>query len=440
MRVFLGTLGCRLNESEIESIGRAFKMRGHLLVDRAEAADLCVLNSCAVTAEAERKSRQLVKRMHRQAPAAEIVVTGCYSELHPDKVLALPGVRRVVENRAKEQLVQRLLGEPEDASFDLEPLARYARPGEIRRTRAFVKVQDGCDNQCTFCITTVARGAGRSRPIRQVVNEIKALVGVGYVEAVISGVHLGSYGRDLEAACDLKQLIEAILEQTSLRRLRLSSLEPWDIPAGFFQLWRDPRLCGHLHMPLQAGCDDTLRRMARRTRKSSYRALVDEARACAPGLSLTSDIIVGFPGETEAAFEESLAYVEELDFAHLHVFRYSPRPGTLAAGFSDQVEARDKVRRSRLMHALSEAGRRRFHAAHLGAVAEVLFEQSPREGSWQGLSANNLRVAVDCGAELHNRVARVGLREQCEDGTLRGELCSVGEETGSSGLFETKKR
>lgn len=426
MKVFLGTLGCRLNESEIESIGRAFKMRGHLLVDRAEAADLCVLNSCAVTAEAERKSRQLLSRMHRAAPEAEIVVTGCYSELHPDKVLALPGVRRVVANKAKEQLVPQLLGEPADASFDLEPLARYARPGEIRRTRAFVKVQDGCDNQCTFCITTVARGEGRSRPIRQVVNEIKALVGVGYNEAVISGVHLGSYGRDLLPRTDLKLLIEAILGQTRLRRLRLSSLEPWDIPEGFFGLWQDPRLCRHLHMPLQAGCDETLRRMARRTRKSSYRSLVEQARACAPGLSLTSDIIVGFPGEAEPAFEESRAYVDELDFAHLHVFRYSARPGTLAATFGDQVEGRDKVRRSRVMHAISEEGRRRFHAAALGSSVEVLFEQSPRPGVWQGLSDNNLRVEVASGEELHNRIGRVDLCAQAEDGSLRGalrELC-----------------
>ncbi len=420
MDVFLGTLGCRLNESEIERIGRGFKQRGHRLVDRAEAADLCVVNSCAVTAEAERKTRQLVKRLHRAAPAARIVVTGCYSELEPERVLALPGVVEVVPNRDKERLVPRLLGDPPE-SFEPEPLARLAKPGEIRRTRAFVKVQDGCDNQCTFCITTVARGEGRSREIPHVVNEIKALVGVGYQEAVLSGVHLGSFGRDLAPATDLKALVAAILAETALPRLRLSSLEPWDIPEGFFELWRDPRLCRHLHMPLQAGCDETLRRMARRTRKTSFAGLVADARRVMPGLGLTTDIIVGFPGESDASFEESLAYTRSLGFSHLHVFRYSPRPGTRAADFPDQVEERVKVQRSQAMHAVGRAGKEAFARSQLGTTAEVLFERAV-DGGWSGLSDHNLRVEVASADELHNQIRRVRLAELREDGVVRGEL------------------
>lgn len=426
MKVYLTTLGCRLNESEIEQMGRAFRRLGHELVPTPEGAELCVINTCAVTNEAGRKSRQLISQAHRQSPEAQIVVTGCYSQIEQEKVSSMPGVVRVIDNTAKDRLVPDLLGIDESDWMDQEPLAREYPPAEARRTRAFVKVQDGCDNRCTFCVTTIARGAGRSRPLQEIIDELNALEDAGYQEAVLSGVHLGSYGRDLEEDIDLKKLIAILLARTTLPRLRISSLEPWDIPENFFELWHDTRLCRHIHLPLQAGCDRTLKRMARRTRVDAFRQLVADARMVMPDVGLSSDMIVGFPGETDEDFEQSLAFTKEMNFCHIHVFRYSPRPGTAAARMPHQVPGKAKQARSAAMQVVADAGRQAFYEAALGQTRDVLWEQSIDKGDgqqwWQGLTDHYIRVQTPAPRPLHNHVLPLRLEEINEDGIVEGRL------------------
>ena len=298
MRVYLDQIGCRLNYSEMDALATQLHAAGHQPVAAPEHAQVVVFNTCAVTREAGSKSRQRIRQLHRADPAARIVVTGCWSTLMPERAGRLPGVALVAGNERKDLLPALL--EPWSAELD-DPsdLARMQPDGvpfadgielaaaRQSRTRAFIKVQDGCNNRCTFCVVTLARGESRSRSLRSVVDEIHSLVQSGVQEAVLTGVHLGSYGRDLAGndATDLKQLVEAILRRTGIARLRLSSLEPWELADGFFDLWRrwPGRLCPHLHLPLQAGTDKQLRAMARRCTVASYRRLADQARGSHPG-------------------------------------------------------------------------------------------------------------------------------------------------------------
>lgn len=375
MKVHLRMLGCRLNQAEIDAMARQLQGQGHEIVATPEEADEVIVNTCAVTQEATNGSRKLIREIHRANPTARTNVTGCYAQIAPDDIKGLPGVARVVDNAHKDTLVETLTGQPLP-TFDREPIARdEALPGAAGRTRAFVKVQDGCDNACTFCVTTVARGEGRSRRIDEVVQEIRWLHAAGFQEAVLTGVHLGSYGHDLGAHDGLLHLVQAILSDTDLPRLRLSSLEPWDLSPGFFNLWADRRLCRHLHLPLQSGCDATLRRMRRNTSQAGYRTLVAAARVAIPGLSVTTDVIVGFPGETEAEFANSRAFIEEMAFSRLHVFRYSRRPGTPAARMKHHISKADKRARSAALLAHSKAQEAAFARSQIGQTHSVLWEQ-----------------------------------------------------------------
>jgi threonylcarbamoyladenosine tRNA methylthiotransferase MtaB len=373
MKVHLRTLGCRLNQSEIDTMARQFRQQGHEVVEDAAQADWVVLNTCAVTQDATRSSRHLVREIHRQNENASITVTGCYAQIAPQDIAVLPGVSRIVDNLAKDKLVETLTGQSVEP-FDLEPINRENKLGAYGRTRAFVKVQDGCDNACTFCVTTVARGAGRSRPLDAVLHEIRYLHAIGYQEAVLTGVHLGSYGHDLGLANGLFQLVQTILTDTDIPRLRLSSLEPWDLSPEFFDLWQNPRLCRHFHLPLQSGCDTTLKRMLRRTNQQQFSALVAAARLRIPDLSITTDIIVGFPGETDEEFAVSEDFIRRMDFAGMHVFRYSKRPGTAAARMRGHVAEAVKKERSARLLALAEQNEGRFAAQALGQTRSVLWE------------------------------------------------------------------
>lgn len=444
MRVYVDSLGCRLNQSEVDSLARQFERAGHHIVGIAGEADLCVINTCAVTGEAEHKSRRLIRQVARSAPAARIVATGCYAHLSPAQVAALPGVSQVVNNLDKDRLAALIsspqppspspeaLGEArgdrrsEARAFDREPILRDYVPGAYGRTRAFVKVQDGCDNRCTFCITTVARGPSRSRPLAEVVAEVQAMAAGGYQEAVLTGVHLGAYGHDRGERDGLRRLIAALLADTDIARLRLSSLEPWDLDERFFELWANPRLCPHLHLPLQSGCDRTLRRMARRTTSASFSRLVTTARAAIPDLALTTDLIAGFPGESDDDFRASYEVAERIGFAGLHVFTYSARPGTAAARMRDQVPPNVRQARRRALQALGQAMGRAFRERYLGRTVDVLWESvtgaDERGWRWSGLTSNYLRVEVSSREALHNRVTPVRLAALRDDNILEGEL------------------
>ena len=416
MRVYLETVGCRLNQSEIEALARQFRHAGHTIVENVADAELCVANTCAVTREAGRSSRMLIRRLNRGNETAQIVATGCYAHLSPDVVRVLPGVTRVVDNIQKDRLVPLVLGEnmvsPEE--FEREPLARELVPGALGRTRWFVKAQDGCDNRCTFCVTTIARGPGRSRSLIDIVREIQQAAAAGYQEAVLTGVHLGSYGHDLKQHDGLMALVTAVLADTDIPRLRLSSLEPWDLAPEFFALWDNARLCRHLHLPLQSGCDRTLKRMARRTSQASFRALVSAARAHIDDLAISTDVIAGFPGETDAEFEDSLSFIREMEFMKLHVFRYSSRPGTAAARMPNHISDDVKKARSARLLALSDEGAQRFFRRFEGQTLSVLWEQvtGATESGFanRGLTDNYVRVDMTAPDVLTNTITPVVVR------------------------------
>ncbi|RMG59398.1 MAG: tRNA (N(6)-L-threonylcarbamoyladenosine(37)-C(2))-methylthiotransferase MtaB [Gammaproteobacteria bacterium] len=428
MKIHLKALGCRLNEAELEQWAREYTLRGHQVVSEQEEADLVVLNTCAVTGEAARKSRNLMKRLHRANPRARLVVSGCHATLSADEVAQTLGVDLVVPNSDKEQLVTRSLEGMEPGSMPL----MATEPGEAAlfrrgRHRAFIKVQDGCRYRCTFCIVTVARGEERSRSIADIVDEANRLHAEGIHEIVLAGVHVGGYGSDIDA--DLAGLVRALLQDTDVPRIRFASVEPWDLPEDFFSLFENPRLMPHMHLPLQSGSDAVLRRMARRCKTAQFRALVERAREAVPGFNVTTDIIAGFPGETEEDWQQTLAFVEEIGFGHIHAFTFSPREGTKAARLPEQIPHEIRKRRTRELVAL--AGRLRAEAmkAQLGSETEVLWERPFTDDAgrqWlQGYTRNYFRVQAPAGtASAENRIQRVGLVDVDGDaliGTVRGE-------------------
>jgi len=412
MNVYLESLGCKLNQSEIETLARRFVEAGHRLAASPQAADLCVLNSCAVTHIAARKSRQAVRRLRRANAGARVIVTGCYAEVAPQELDA----DLVVGNMDKESLVERVLGGDYREPSRLSTLAP-ALPQS--RSRAFVKIQDGCDNHCTYCLTRLARGPQRSLPRAQILAEIRARVAAGYQEVVLTGVHVGGYGCDggRSGADNLWSLVEAILVGTEVRRLRLSSIEPWDMTPQVLHLWRDPRLCRHLHLPLQSGSDEILRRMGRRYTAAEFSRLVEAVRAVEPEMAVTTDIIVGFPGETMDHFAESLAFVERLAFARAHVFPYSARPGTPAASLPDQIPAAEKKARAAHMRAVARRAAMRFQQQFIGRTVEVLWE-SRHNGHWRGLTDHYVRILVQSDRNLVQQITPVRLLAGADGGLL----------------------
>jgi len=374
-------------------------------------ADLVVINTCTVTNAAASDSRQKIRQAARSG-TEEIVVTGCWSTLEPHSAASLPSVSKVIPNANKDTLVSDYL-QVSAETFDLEPLAREPLPGARLRTRAFIKVQDGCDNRCTFCITTLARGAGRSRTLEDVLGDVKWALDGNTQEIVLTGVHLGSWGVDLSPNLHLQDLVAFILKNTNIPRLRLSSLEPWDLDADFFNLWEDPRLCRHLHLPLQSGCEETLRRMARKTTPESYARLVESARAVVPDIAITTDIIVGFPGESSEEFAKSLAFVRQMGFSGGHVFTYSARPGTVAANSPNQVPFVERKERNAQMRTVLAESASAYQGNFLGKTLPVLWESasalSPDGWHLNGITDNYLRVNALAPTQLWNQITPVYL-------------------------------
>ncbi|HSO10855.1 MAG TPA: MiaB/RimO family radical SAM methylthiotransferase [Anaerolineales bacterium] len=425
MKIYLDTIGCRLNQSEIETMARQFRAAGHEIVASADSADMAVVNTCAVTANAASDSRGRIRHIAR-AGVEEIVATGCWTTLYPKQAGELPNVLRVVANDRKDHLVSDVLNLPQE-SFDLEPISRKPLPGLHRRTRAFIKVQDGCDNQCTFCITTVARGEGRSRAVADVILDIQSALEGGTNEIVLTGVHLGSWGHDFNS--HLMELIKAILRETDAPRLRLSSLEPWDLSPDFFSLWTDHRLMPHLHLPLQSGSESTLKRMARKTTPSAFRELVSAAREAIPDVAITTDIIAGFPGETKDEFDETLEFVREMNFAGGHVFTYSARPGTGAARMKGQVKPEVRKKRNHTLQETLEESAKSYREKFVGRKVSVLWESTSEMGEWgwkmEGWTENYLRVSAFAPSPRWNEVDWVSL-EDVEDGRMKGVILNRG--------------
>ncbi len=398
MRVCLKTLGCRLNEAELQRWASDFSARGCTLTSEASDADLVVINTCAVTHNAVRESRRLIRRAQRNNPLAKLVVSGCYASLDTASASDAGAVDLIVPNHDKDQLVERTI---QALELPVRPAEAMMPDGEHLftrgRHRAFVKVQDGCRHRCTYCIVTIARGEEQSRAIGAIVDEINGLTAGGVQEAVLTGVHLGGYGNDTGG--DLYQLVDAIMRDTDLPRLRLSSLEPWNIPDQFHELFANPRLMPHVHLPLQSGSDGVLKRMARRSKTAAFEKLATMLRDAIPDLNITTDIIVGFPGETEREWRESLAFIERIELSHIHIFSYSARAGTKAARLPGQIAPSVKKTRSLVLHRLAAAMKARYLKRHLHRTFPILWENgtSTEQGAIRhhGYTPNFLRAQID---------------------------------------------
>jgi threonylcarbamoyladenosine tRNA methylthiotransferase MtaB len=407
MKVFLDTIGCKLNQSEIERYAIQFRQAGHELVDLVDLADIVVVNTCAVTAAASQDSRQKLRVILRKNPNVQVIATGCLVSLDDNIADILPGISRIVPNDVKDTLVSDLFGEPVEETM----IARKPVPGERSRTRAFIKAQDGCDHYCTYCITRLARGKSRSIPFEQVQEDIRKAIRGGAKEVILTGVQLGSWGKDIVAGKSLYDLIASILENSPEGiRIRLSSVEPWDLDEHFFTLWQDERLCPHLHLPLQSGSDRILKLMGRKIDTQKYRDLLQMARRIIPRVAITTDIIVGFPGETEDDFRDSLDYVREMQFASGHVFHFSAREGTSAAQFRGQIHGTVKQHRSQLMRSLLDDSSLAYRSQWVGRDVDVLWESVRSNGKgWilSGWSEHYIRVESESTESLYNHISKV---------------------------------
>jgi len=448
----VATLGCKVNQADSEAISEQMNAAGFTQRDFNEVADIYIVNTCTVTHLGDRSSRQLISQARRRHPSALLVVTGCYAELNPQGVAALPGVDLVIGNQGKESLVEvvserrKTEGQGEGGQGEGKPRPYHIRPTPMQytlpmvafdaqhigsdvlvaeedvqpdnpsrlspfashgdatpevagerpawRTRAQIKVQDGCDNRCTYCIVPYVRGGSRSRSIASVVEHVQRKVRAGFQEIVLTGVHLGDYHPEGDEERDLGDLIAALLQETGIARIRVSSLEPEDFRLEWLELWKNPRMCRHLHLPMQSGSDNVLRRMARRYKSARYRTIITTARQVVPGIAISTDIITGFPGESDDDFVQTYELAAELQFAKMHVFRFSPRQGTTAARMRGQIRDEVKKTRSERLLALNEVDSRRFREGFLGQTVQVLIE-SYKHGYWEGLTDNYLRVELD---------------------------------------------
>lgn len=408
------TLGCKVNQAETAAMRQLFEKAGYSPVDFDSTADVYVINTCTVTNLGDRKSRQAARRARRRNPAAVVVVTGCYAQISPEEVMAIPEVDLVVGTHARESL-PRLAEEARNGRFNyVRPLTEKqgfenlpaAQAGE--RTRAFLKVQEGCRQFCSYCIVPYARGPLYSSPAKATIQEAERLAREGFLEIVLTGVHLGSYGTDLPDKPALSDLLAGLIRVEGIKRIRLSSLEPTEItPALVEVMAAEPKICPHLHIPLQSGDDAVLKRMNRKYAASDFLCLVQWLRSAIPDLALTTDVIVGFPGETGDNFGRTVAVIRHAGFSRLHVFPFSPRRGTPAACFPDQVPSRVKEERSRHLIKLGKELAARFNARFIGQKAEVLFEEEARPGVWAGLTPHYVRVEVTSPLEVRGRLAEV---------------------------------
>ncbi|MCC6175495.1 MAG: MiaB/RimO family radical SAM methylthiotransferase [Chloroflexi bacterium] len=448
----LVAVGCKVNQSELRQWGAALEAAGVTIVPSGSPADLTIVNTCTVTSDGDKTSRKAIRHVIRQTRADGasrfVVATGCSASVDPEAVAAIDGVDLIVPNADKDDLIRRLADIGVVPPLPAQP-DRWTHPSERpgwitllpaleRRARAFVKVQDGCNSHCTYCIVPRARGPQRSRPIDAIVNEIRVLYHLGYREAVLTGVQIGAYGSDWDASTrrvtrgrgpTLTNLVERVLTETSMPRIRISSIQPQDWPAGFLDLWRDGRMCRHLHLPLQSGSDSVLRRMVRRYRASDFYRLVEELRGLMPEVAITADLMIGFPGETDTEHRDSLALVRKLAFAEQHVFRYSARPGTAAARLPDDVPPPVKKRRSDEARALDAELRTAYRQRFLGQTLDVLWEEHAHlpgcepgmhPAVWSGLTDNYLRVFAP-GDALEGTITPVRLLDLSGDG-IRGEI------------------
>lgn len=421
-KVFLYTLGCRVNQYDTETIRTDFERLGFAPVSDIREADVCVVNTCSVTAESDRKCRSQIRRLHRLNPRAFFVAAGCYAQGSPEELREMPEVDLVVGTRSHDRLTGEVLQAmglacPEE---EIDPDRAYLTTFS-EHTRAFVKIEDGCNQMCSYCRIPFYRGRARSRPSEEVIQEIGQLTEKGYHEVVLCGIQLGAFGRD--SGESFPKLLERIDALPGLERFRLSSIEPDDVTSDLIEpLTSLPKLAHHLHLPLQSGDDRVLQRMRRRYTFADYRSLVECLRETDAEYAVSGDIMVGFPGETEEAFENSLRAIEAVGFCRLHIFRFSPRPGTLAAKFEDRVPKEEIDRRRVRIGETTKEVVDRVRRRQIGRTLTVLMEEpGDKPDSAVGFAENYLRVkAMGVDESLIGRLVRVRI-EDMDEKNLLGE-------------------
>lgn len=402
------TLGCKVNQADTASMENLFLRSGHQLVSFDGEADVYIINTCVVTNTGQRKSRQTIHRAIRKKPNALIVVTGCYPQTAAEEVKAIAGVDMIIGNQDRAQIVQlveeRLAHRQTDtldavhkltASTAFEEMAA----GDITdKTRAFLKIQEGCNQFCTYCIIPYARGPLRSRSLESIRTETQRLISAGFKEIVLIGIHLGCYGKENPDGPTLYDAVKTVLDVPGVQRLRLGSLESVEVEPRLLTLMQeDARFCRHLHLPLQSGCDKTLQAMHRPYTTAKFKTLLADIKTKVPDIAITTDVIAGFPGETEADFETTCKFAESCGFSKMHIFPFSARKGTPAEKFAGAVTEAVKKERADILGRIDETMHKTFLQAMVGQTAEILFEQPAGEDYFEGLTGNYQRVFVKSG-------------------------------------------
>lgn len=430
-RVAFYTLGCKVNQYETESMLEMFTKAGYKVVDFEDFADVYVINTCTVTGLSARKSRQIIRRARSINSHGIIAVVGCYAQTAPDEVEGIEGVNLIIGTKDRSRILD-YIREIEEGREKINAVSDIMHSREFEdlkvttykeRTRAYLKIQDGCSQFCSYCIIPYARGPIRSRDPEDILEEVKKLAEGGFKEIVLTGIHVASYGKDLRSI-SLVDLIKKVHAVDGISRIRLGSIEPTTITHEFVAAAKEmDKLCPHYHISLQSGCNETLKRMNRKYTIEEYRRIVELLRENIKDVALTTDVMVGFPGETDQEFEQTFKFLDEISFAKMHIFKYSPRKGTPAATFEGQISPEKKDERSERLIELSDLKGREFIQGFVGRTLDVLFEQEvkDREGLMEGLTANYIRVLAKGGRKLKGEIRPVELTEAFRD-HIYGEL------------------
>ncbi|MBR2477027.1 MAG: tRNA (N(6)-L-threonylcarbamoyladenosine(37)-C(2))-methylthiotransferase MtaB [Clostridia bacterium] len=417
------TLGCKVNQYETEAMAELFKNDGYVIGDFEEVCDVYVINTCTVTGTGDKKSRQMIRRAQALNPNGVIAVTGCYSQVAPEEISAM-GVDVILGSKDKSKITElvsdAIEGKKVNAVSDIMK-SRVFEDMKIssfsEKTRAFVKIEDGCNSFCTYCIIPYARGPVRSRDLDDIISEVKGLAENGFSEVVLTGIHIASYGLDIkDKDITLGDVIAAIHEIDGIRRIRLGSIEPRILTEDFVKrLSEMPKVCNHYHISLQSGCDETLKRMNRKYNTAEYREVVNNLRKYIPDCAITTDIMVGFAGETEEEFEKSVSFLKEICFAESHVFAYSNRKGTKADKFPNQVRRAEKSRRATIMAQAAEECRQKFLKGFIGREIEVLAEREIGNGVYEGYTSNYIKVHFPSDTDVSKQFITVKIDDVGED-------------------------
>ena len=423
-KVAFYTLGCKVNQYETEAMLEMFKDDGYEQVGSEEYADVYVINTCTVTHMSDRKSRQYIRRMKKKNPNAIIAVVGCYSQVSPEEILEIEEVNLVMGTNERRTIVDEIkkleIVEGDKKASTVDDIMKVRAFEEIEisqsngRTRAFMKIQDGCDRFCTYCIIPYARGGKvRSRDMESIVNEAKTLAKNGFEEVVLTGIHVASYGKDLkEENISLLDVIKKINEIEGIKRIRTSSVEPILFTDEFVnEVSKMEKVMPHYHLSLQSGCDETLKRMNRRYTTKEYKEIVYKLRNAIPNVAITTDVIVGFPGETKEEFEQTYNFLKDIELSQMHIFKYSPRKGTKAAEMDNQVSPEIKHERSEKLLQLNKENFGKFASKSVGKEFEVLFEQKVEENKYEGLTPNYLKTIVTSNEDISGKILKVKIKE-----------------------------